>query len=93
MHNLLNNAVCYTKGFRISSETRVRLMRVETVHELIETFADVDRSQPFPPAAMRMTRGKATGIQKKVALPVGYLSNLDDPTPPAGADDDPGDGG
>src|SRR5262249_36893413 len=76
MHNFRKHASWYTKGFRIPSETRVQLMRVETVAELIETFKDVDRGQEFPPAAMRMTRGKATGVQKKVALPVGYLADL-----------------
>src|SRR5436853_686653 len=78
MHSFRKHAAWYTKGFRISSETRVQLMRVETVADLIDTFKDVDRDQPFPPAAMRMTRGKATGVQKKVALPLGYLCNLDD---------------
>ena len=43
-------------------------------------------------AAMRVVRGKATGMQK-VALPAGYLENLDDSTPLPGADDDTGDGG
>ena len=41
---------------------------------------------------MRVVRGKATGMQK-VALPAGYLDNLDDDTPLCGADEDPGDGG
>jgi hypothetical protein len=41
---------------------------------------------------MRVVRGKATGTQK-VALPVGYLNNLDDDAPVAGSDEDPGDGG
>jgi nifR3 family TIM-barrel protein len=93
MRSFRKHASWYTKGFRIPSETRVQLMRVETVTELIETFKDVDRSQPFPPAAMRMTRGKATGVQKRVALPPGYLTNLNDATPPDAADDDPGNGG
>ncbi len=93
MHNFRKHAGWYTKGFRIPPETRVQLMRVETVGQLVQTFAEVDRNQPFPPAAMRMLRGKATGIQKKVALPLGFLSNLDDATPPDGADEDPGDGG
>ncbi len=93
MHNFRKHASWYTKGFRLSSEVRVQLMRVETVAGLIETFKDVERSQPFPPSAMRVTRGKSTGVQKKVALPLGYLASLDDATPPEGADDDPGDGG
>jgi hypothetical protein len=53
----------------------------------------VDRSQGFPPSAMRVVRGKATGVQRKVALPPGYLANLDDATPIDGADLDTGDGG
>jgi nifR3 family TIM-barrel protein len=93
MHNFRKHASWYTKGFRVAPEVRVQLMRVETVAGLIETFKNVDRSQPFPPSAMRMQRGKATGIQKKVALPSGYLTNLQDATPPDQADDDPGDGG
>jgi tRNA-dihydrouridine synthase len=93
MHNFRKHASWYTKGFRIPPETRVQLMRVESMAQLISTFAEVDRDQPFPPTAMRMVRGKATGIQKKVALPAGFLMNLEDETPPDGADEDPGDGG
>ena len=78
MHNFRKHATWYTKGFRLSSEVRTQLMKVETVAGLIETFKDVERTQPFPPSAMRVTRGKSTGIQKKVALPPGYLASLDD---------------
>lgn len=92
MHSFRRHASWYTKGFRISSETRAQLMRVETVAELEDLFREVDRSQPFPPSAMRVVRGKATGIQK-VALPLGYLNNLDDDSPLDGADEDMGDGG
>ena len=76
----------------MSSELRAGLMRIETVAQLEEHFGGVDRSQPFPPSAMRVVRGKTTGIQK-VALPAGYLTNLDDAMPLAGSDEDPGDGG
>ncbi len=93
MHDFRKHAAWYTKGFRIPSETRNQFMRVETIDDLIATFKDVDRSQPFPPAAMRMIRGKATGLQKRVSLPLGYLDRLEDPSPPEGGDDDPGDGG
>ena len=87
------HATWYTKGFRLTPELRVELMRVETVEELVRLFDGVDRAQPFPPSAMRVIRGKTTGIQKKVALPPGYLENLDDATPPDAESDDPGDGG
>jgi nifR3 family TIM-barrel protein len=92
MHSFRRHASWYTKGFRISSEIRAALMRVETVVQLEDLFRDVDRSQPFPPSAMRVVRGKATGTQK-VALPLGYLNNLDDDAPLVGADEDMGDGG
>jgi len=92
MHSFRRHASWYTKGFHVSSEIRAALMRVETVCQLEELFRDVDRSQPFPPSAMRVVRGKATGTQK-VALPAGYLDNLDDCTPLPGADEDAGDGG
>ena len=86
------HASWYTKGFRMTSELRAGLMRIETLAQLEEMFRDVDRAQPFPASAMRVVRGKATGIQK-VALPAGYLTNLEDATPLAGADDETGDGG
>jgi nifR3 family TIM-barrel protein len=92
MHSFRKHASWYTKGFRISSEIRSAIMRVETVAQLEELFRDVDRGQPFPPTAMRVVRGKATGTQK-VALPAGYLDTLEDSTPLPGADDDAGDGG
>ena len=93
MHSFRKHASWYIKGFRIPSEMRVQLMRIETVDDLIATFKDADRSQVFPPAAMRMVRGKSTGVQKKVVLPPGYLDQLDDATPPEPCDDDSGDGG
>src|SRR5438128_1160561 len=92
MRSFRRHASWYTKGFRISSETRAALMRVETVAQLEDLFRDVDQCQAFPPSAMRVVRGKATGIQK-VALPAGFLDNPDDATPLAGSDDDMGDGG
>jgi nifR3 family TIM-barrel protein len=92
MHSFRRHASWYTKGFRMTSEQRAGLMRVETLSDLHELFQSVDRSQPFPPSAMRVVRGKATGTQK-VALPLGYLNNLDDDAPVAGSDEDPGDGG
>jgi nifR3 family TIM-barrel protein len=92
MQSFRRHASWYTKGFRVSSEIRADLMRVETVAQLEDLFGDVDRYQPFPPSAIRVVRGKATGTQK-VALPLGYLDNLDDDVPLCGSDEDPGDGG
>jgi nifR3 family TIM-barrel protein len=93
MRSFRRHATWYTKGFRMSSELRADLMHVETMAELIRLFEPVDRNQPFPPSAMRVFRGKTTGIQKKVALPQGFLDDPEDATPPEGADCDIGDGG
>jgi hypothetical protein len=57
-------------------------MRVESLAGLESALADVDRAQPFPPDAMRVPRGKSAGRQR-VALPEGYLDDLDDATPPS----------
>jgi nifR3 family TIM-barrel protein len=92
MHSFRRHASWYTKGFRLTSEQRAGLMRVETVADLHRLLSDVDLLQPFPPSAMRVVRGKQTGVQK-VALPAGYLDNLDDAEPLSGSDEDPGDGG
>jgi nifR3 family TIM-barrel protein len=71
----------YTKGFRGGAPLRERLMKVRTLAALQATLGDVDRSQPFPPEAMRVPRGKTGGTQR-VALPEGYLDDLEDATPP-----------
>jgi nifR3 family TIM-barrel protein len=71
----------YTKGFPNGAPLRERLMHVSSLDELRAVLATVDRTQPFPPAAMRVQRGKTGGTQK-VALPEGYLDELDDATPP-----------
>jgi nifR3 family TIM-barrel protein len=71
----------YTKGFPGGAALRERLMHVETLEGLRAVVADIDRAQPFPPEAMRVSRGKRGGTQK-VALPEGYLDELGDATPP-----------
>jgi tRNA-dihydrouridine synthase len=81
----------YTKGFRGGGELRQRLMQVTGLAELREVLAGIDPSHPFPPEAMRVPRGKTGGIQK-VALPEGYLDDLDDATPP-GAEAEAADSG
>jgi nifR3 family TIM-barrel protein len=71
----------YTKGFRGGAPLRERLMHVERLDELAEVLGGVDPGQPFPPEAMRVSRGKAGGTQV-VSLPPGYLDELEDATPP-----------
>ena len=71
----------YTKGFRGGSPLRQQLMQVTRYADLESILATVDRTQPFPPDAIRVPRGKTAGTQR-VALPEGYLDHLDDATPP-----------
>jgi nifR3 family TIM-barrel protein len=93
MRSFRRHGSWYTKGFSLSGELRAAIMRVETLEDLSRVFAGVDRAQPFPPSAMRVIRGKTSGMQKKVSLPEGYLDDLSDATPPGADADDPGDGG
>ncbi len=81
MRSFRKHASWYTKGFRGGAPLRERLMHVRTREELDAILGTVDRAQPFPPDAVRVPRGKAGGRQR-VALPDGYLDDLDDATPP-----------
>jgi nifR3 family TIM-barrel protein len=81
MRSFRKHTSWYTKGFRGGSPLRERLMRVARLHELRAVLSEVDRAQPFPPDAVRVPRGKTAGRQK-VALPDGYLTDLEDATPP-----------
>ena len=58
-----------------------------TLGELDEALAALDPNEPFPPSAMRVPRGKASGTQA-VSLPHGYLDDRDDATPPEEAAED-----
>jgi nifR3 family TIM-barrel protein len=71
----------YTKCFPNGAALRQRLMQVLALGELAEVLSVVDRLLPYPPEAMRVPRGKTAGTQK-VALPAGYLDQLDDDTAP-----------
>jgi len=76
------HATWYTKGFPHSARMRSALIRVSTLAELQEVLAGIDDTLRFPPAALRLPRGKSSGTQR-VALPEGYLDALEDDTPPA----------
>jgi nifR3 family TIM-barrel protein len=80
----------YTKGFRGSAQARQRFMSVRSLKQLALVLGDLDPDEPFPAHAMRVPRGKGSGTQS-VALPEGYLDDLDDLTPPE--DDGSVDGG
>ncbi|PRQ05056.1 tRNA dihydrouridine synthase DusB [Enhygromyxa salina] len=77
MRAFRKHASWYTKGFRGSAALRERLMHVETLAELDALLRSCDGDEPFPEHALRAVRGKR-GRQRKVALPAGYLDDLDD---------------
>jgi nifR3 family TIM-barrel protein len=81
MRAFRRHATWYTKGFRNSGKLRNTLMRVTTLDELGACIEALNLDEPFPPSAMRVPRGKSAGTQD-VSLPDGYLSNLEDATPP-----------
>jgi len=81
MNAFRKHAGWYTKGFASSARLRDRLMRVETLDELAGVLSDIDRDEAYPENAHLFRRGKRQGTQK-VALPEGYLDDLDDDTPP-----------
>lgn len=83
-------ATWYTKGFRGSAQARARFMSMQSLAEMREINASLDGNEPFPLSALRVPRGKSSGTQT-VSLPNGYLSALDDETPPE--DDGTVDGG
>jgi nifR3 family TIM-barrel protein len=86
------HASWYTKGFFGSAALRQKLMHVATLAELTSTVATLDRSERFPPSAMRVPRGKSSGTQV-VSLPDGYLSDIEDATPPPASAEDAFSGG
>lgn len=86
MRMFRKHAAWYTKGFRGSAKLRQALMQIETLAELDALLALGDPSEPFPPSAMRVIRGKTGGTQK-VILPQGFLVNrFEDASVPEEAD-------
>ena len=73
----------YTKGFRNSSAVRERLVRVATLDDMLAAMGELDADERFPLHALDANRAKGSRTQK-VALPEGYLDDLDDDTPPKG---------
>jgi len=74
-------AAWYTKGFRSSASLRNKLMTVDDFRTLTALLSSLDRSSPFPPGALRVSRCKDGGTQR-VTLPQGFWDDLDDETPP-----------
>jgi tRNA-dihydrouridine synthase len=86
-------AAWYTKGFKGSARLRQQLTHVDTLADLADAVSGCNPNEPFPRAALRVSRGKHSGTQV-VSLPEGFLQQLDDDSVPQGADEEAGgDGG
>ena len=92
MRAFRRHSAWYTKGFRGSARLRARLMGVKSFEELEQLLGELDPAEPFPPECMRVPRGKTGGTQR-VALPEGYLDELDDDRPPPAEAEDAFSGG
>ncbi|MEA3216628.1 MAG: hypothetical protein QOJ19_2784 [Acidimicrobiia bacterium] len=76
----------YAKGYRLGPGARRQLAGIETLADLQRLLAGLDPDATVEPESLRCSRAKRSGRQR-VALPAGFLDDLDDLTPPAGADD------
>ena len=82
MRQMRKWSVWYTTGFRNSAPARAALVRVERLDELDAIIARIDPEEAFPTATVRSNRVKDGRVQRRVALPSGYLEHRDDDTPP-----------
>jgi nifR3 family TIM-barrel protein len=76
----------YLTGFPVGGEQRRAMSQLDSLAELDAAVARLDHSQPMPVEALRMARGHTNG-PRPVALPEGWLRNVDDLTPPDGGDE------
>jgi len=75
----------YLTGFAVGPTVRRALGQAGSQAEVVALLGGLDPALPFPPEARRMARGHTNG-PKPVRLPVGWLDDIDDPTPPSGGD-------
>ncbi len=75
----------YTKGFAGGGVVRSHLAQIHTVADVEREIAAIAPDARLPVTSLRLARGKSGGMQT-VALPDGYLDDLnDDSTPTAAA--------
>jgi nifR3 family TIM-barrel protein len=75
----------YLTGFPVGGERRHALGQISSAAEMDALLDELDPAVPFPEEARRMPRGH-TGGPRPVAVPEGWFDDVDDPTPPVGAD-------
>ena len=84
MRDFRKHTSWYFTGYPVGPEVRRRFSQVETLAQLDDMIAELDRSLSIVPGGERIRRGHTNG-PIRVALPAGYLDHLDDTAVP---DDD-----
>jgi nifR3 family TIM-barrel protein len=85
MRQMRKHTGWYLTGYPVGGASRRVLAQVSTTAEFDTLLAQLDPDLALPDEARRIPRGHTNG-PIAVALPPGWLDNLDDPTPPQGAD-------
>lgn len=67
----------YLKGFGAGGELRRTLGLVNSLADLDEMLAKLDRSEPFPSSQLGAPRGRQGAPRDKVVLPEGWLDDAD----------------
>ncbi|MBC7274883.1 tRNA dihydrouridine synthase DusB [Nocardioides sp.] len=67
----------YLKGFGAGGELRRTLGLVNSLADLDEMLARLDRSEPFPSSQLGAPRGRQGAPRDKVVLPEGWLDDAD----------------
>jgi hypothetical protein len=75
----------YLAGYPAGADRRRRLAFATTVRELDAGFDEIDPDIALPPDAVGLPRGHTHG-PRRVRLPEGWCDDVDDLTPPDGAD-------
>ena len=84
MRDFRKHTSWYFTGYPVGPEVRRRFSQVETLAQLDDMIAELDRTVSIVPGGERIRRGHTNG-PIRVALPAGYLDHLDDTAVP---DDD-----
>ena len=91
LRNFRKHTSWYLKGFDVELDLYKQLMATLRLNELEKLLKQLPANQPYPLEAAARPRGKS-GRQKSVALPDGYLQNLNDNSPPDSEAEDPASG-
>ena len=85
MRQMRKHTGWYLTGYAVGGAGRRTMAQVSTLGEFDALLDELDPDLQLPEHARRTPRGHTNG-PVPVALPRGWLDNLDDPTPPQGAD-------